>query len=219
MLRDPNKQVMEKAYARWAPVYDVLCGPVFLNGRRAAARAARDVGGRILEIGVGTGLSFDDYDASTEITGIDISEPMIARARLRAASGRYPFVKGLAVMDAHNLRYDDGSFDCVVGQFVITLVEDPERVLSECARVVRPGGELIILTRVSADEGMRRVIERTLQPVVTRLGFRTADFAWSRYTKWLAGAKGMELVERRLIPPLGHFSLVRFRKIEVAKAA
>ena len=90
MLRDPDRQVMEKAYARWAPVYDVLCGPVFLNGRRAAAQAARDVGGRILEIGVGTGLSFDDYDASTELTGIDISAPMIARARERAASGRYP---------------------------------------------------------------------------------------------------------------------------------
>jgi phosphatidylethanolamine/phosphatidyl-N-methylethanolamine N-methyltransferase len=102
MLRDPDKQVMEKAYARWAPVYDVLCGPVFVNGRRAAARAAREIGGRILEIGVGTGLSFGDYDRTTEITGIDLSEPMIARARLRAASGRYPFVKGLAVMDAHN---------------------------------------------------------------------------------------------------------------------
>ena len=95
MLRDPDRHVMEKAYARWAPIYDVLCGPVFVNGRRAAARAARDVGGRILEIGVGTGLSFDDYDATTEITGIDISEPMIARARERLKSGRYPFVKEL----------------------------------------------------------------------------------------------------------------------------
>src|SRR5665647_2357128 len=124
MPRDPDSRVMEKAYARWAPVYDVLCGPVFLNGRRAAAKAARQVGGQILEIGVGTGLSFDDYDATTEITGIDLSEPMIARARVRAASGRYPFVKSLAVMDAHDLRYADASFDCVIGQFVITLVAD-----------------------------------------------------------------------------------------------
>jgi len=78
---------------------------------------------------------------------------------------------------------------------------------------------LIILTRVSADAGMRRFIEQKLQPVVCRLGFRTAEFAWSRYTGWLAGARGMELVERRLIPPLGHFSLVRFRKIALAVAA
>src|SRR5689334_20473228 len=121
MLRDPDKAVMERAYARWAPVYDVVCGPVFLNGRRAAAAAARAAGGRILEIGVGTGLSFDDYDATTEITGIDISRPMIARAHERLARGRYPYVKDLRVMDAHRLDFADATFDCVVGQFVIAL--------------------------------------------------------------------------------------------------
>ena len=62
-------------------------------------------------------------------------------------------------------------------------------------------------------------IEQRLQPVVRPLGFRTAEFAWSRYAQWLAGARGMELAERRLVPPLGHFSLVRFRKVDVAKAA
>ena len=127
MFPDPNKQVMERAYARWVPVYDTLCGPVFVNGRRAAAQAARAVGGCILEIGVGTGLSFGDYNASTEITGIDISEPMIARGCARLSSGRYPYVKELTVMDAAALTFPDGTFDCVVGQFVITLVENPER--------------------------------------------------------------------------------------------
>ena len=156
MLRDPDRDVMEKAYARWAPVYDALCGPVFLNGRRAAASAARDVGGRILEIGVGTGLSFDDYDDETKITGIDISEPMIAKARERAASSAYPFVKDLRVMDAHNLTFPDASFDCVVGQFVITLVENPERVLSECARVARPGGQIIIVNHLYSERAGRR---------------------------------------------------------------
>jgi phosphatidylethanolamine/phosphatidyl-N-methylethanolamine N-methyltransferase len=66
---------------------------------------------------------------------------------------------------------------------------------------------------------MRRFIEQRLQPVVRPLGFRTAEFAWSRYQQWLTGAHGMELAERRLVPPLGHFSLVRIRKIEVAAAA
>ena len=122
-------------------------------------------------------------------------------------------------MDAENLEFADNSFDVVMAQYVVTAVPNPEKAMDEFARVLRPGGELIILTRVSADDGMRRVIERTLQPVVTRLGFRTADFSWSRYTNWLSGAKGIELVERRLIPPLGHFSLVRFRKVERAAAA
>ena len=103
---------------------------------------------------MGTGLSFDDYDATTEIAGIDISEPMIARARERLQSGRYPFVKELAVMDAHELAYKDASFDCVVGQFVITLVEDPERVLSECARVLRPGGQIILVNHLYSERGL-----------------------------------------------------------------
>jgi phosphatidylethanolamine/phosphatidyl-N-methylethanolamine N-methyltransferase len=126
MLRDPDKQVMEKAYARWAPDYDALCWLTFLNGRRAAAQAAREAGGHVLEIGVGAGLLFGDYDRSTEITGIDISGPTIARARERLATGRYPYVKELLVTVAAALSFPDASFDCVVGQFVITLVENPE---------------------------------------------------------------------------------------------
>jgi phosphatidylethanolamine/phosphatidyl-N-methylethanolamine N-methyltransferase len=211
MLRDPDRQVMEKAYARWAPVYDALCGPVFLNGRRAAAQAAREVGGRILEIGVGTGLSFDDYDATTEITGIDLSEPMIARARERAASGRYPHVKGLAVMDAHDLRFEDASFDCVVGQFVITLVEDAERVLSECARVVRPGGEIILVNHLYSERGWAAAVERLLAQKARRLGLRP-EFPFQRLADWAHAHGGAELVERRKVKPFGVYTLVRFQR-------
>jgi len=218
MLRDPDKQVMQKAYARWAPVYDVLCGPVFVNGRRAAARAARAVGGRILEIGVGTGLSFDDYDGTTEITGIDLSEPMIARARLRAASGRYPFVKGLAVMDAHNLRYDDASFDCVVGQFVITLVADPERVLSECARVVKPGGQIVLVNHLYSERGLAAAIERLLAERARALSLRP-EFPFARLAAWAQSHGGAELIERRKVPPFGVYTLVRFRRCEPQSAA
>jgi len=218
MLRDPDRQVMEKAYARWAPVYDMLCGPVFLNGRRAAAQAAREVGGKILEIGVGTGLSFDDYDDTTEITGIDISDPMIARARERAASGRYPHVKGLAVMDAHNLRFEDGTFDCVVGQFVITLVEDPERVLSECARVVKPGGQIILVNHLYSEKGWAAAVERLLAQKARRLGLRP-EFPFQRLAAWAQNHGGAELIERRKVPPFGVYTLVRFRRLPAQSVA
>jgi phosphatidylethanolamine/phosphatidyl-N-methylethanolamine N-methyltransferase len=212
MQRDPDRQVMEKAYARWAPVYDALCGPIFVNGRRAAAKVARQVGGQILEIGVGTGLSFDDYDATTEITGIDISEPMIARARQRAASGRYPHVKGLAVMDAHELRFSDATFDCVVGQFVITLVANPERVLSECARVVKPGGQIILVNHLYSERGLAATIERMLAQKARRLGLRP-EFPFQRLADWAQSHGGTELIERRKVPPLGLYTLVRFRRV------
>jgi phosphatidylethanolamine/phosphatidyl-N-methylethanolamine N-methyltransferase len=154
-LSDPDRQVVETAYARWAPVYDKLCGPIFEPGRRSATGAAMRIGGRILEVGVGTGLSFGDYDASTEVVGIDFSEPMVAKARRRMASGLYPHVKDVMVMDAHELAFEDASFDCVVAQFVITLVADPERVLSECARVLRPGGEIILVNHLGRSFRLR----------------------------------------------------------------
>src|ERR1700761_6974540 len=216
---DFDREMVEQAYDRWAPVYDLVFGGVFSKGRDAAIQATNKLGGRVLEVGVGTGISLPLYAPHVRIFGTDISEAMLAKAKQRVVEGKVKNIEGLAVMDAEKLEFPDNSFDVVMAQYVVTAVPNPEVALDEFARVVRPGGELIILTRVSADAGMRRFIETKLQPVVRPLGFRTAEFAWSRYTKWLSGADSMELVERRLIPPLGHFSLVRFRKIDVAKAA
>lgn len=216
---DFDRATVEQAYDRWAPVYDLVFGGVFSKGRRAAIAATNRIGGRVLEVGVGTGISLPLYGAHLRIFGTDISEAMLEKARRRVAEFKLENVEGLAVMDAEKLEFSDNSFDVVMAQYVVTAVPNPEAALDEFARVLRPGGELIILTRVSADAGMRRFVERRLQPVVRPLGFRTAEFAWSRYAKWLAGAQGVELVERRLVPPLGHFSLVRFRKIDVAAAA
>ncbi len=218
MQRDPDRQVMVKAYARWAPVYDALCGPVFLSGRRAAASAARDVGGQILEIGVGTGLSFDDYDATTEITGIDISSPMIAKARERAASGRYPHVKDLRVMDAADMAFADATFDCVVAQFVITLVENPERVLSECARVARPGGQIILVNHLYSERGLAAAVERFVAYRAHALGLRP-EFPFARLAAWATSHGGAELIERRKVKPFGVYTLVRFRRGQVPFAA
>jgi phosphatidylethanolamine/phosphatidyl-N-methylethanolamine N-methyltransferase len=216
---DFDREMVEQAYDRWAPIYDLVFGGVFSKGRRAAIVATNAIGGHVLEVGIGTGISLPLYGPNVRIFGTDISEAMLKKAKQRVAELRLKNVEGLAVMDAEKLEFPDNSFDVVMAQYVVTAVPNPEVALDEFARVLRPGGELIILTRVSADAGMRRFIEQKLQPVVRRLGFRTAEFAWSRYTRWLAGAKGIELAERRLIPPLGHFSLVRFRKTDMAAAA
>jgi phosphatidylethanolamine/phosphatidyl-N-methylethanolamine N-methyltransferase len=208
---DPDRNVMELAYKRWAPVYDVICGPIFESGRRSAAAAARKVGGRILEVGVGTGLSFEDYDATTEVVGIDICEPMVAKARTRLASGQYPHVKSLMVMDAQNLSFPDASFDCVVAQFVITLVADPERVLSECARVVRPGGEIILVNHLYSERGVGAAIERWFARHSRTFGLRP-EFPFARLAAWAHTHGGAELIERRPVKPFGVYTLVRFRR-------
>ena len=216
---DLERQMVEQAYARWVLVYDAVCGPFFERGRHTAAQAARRVGGRILEIGVGTGLSFDDYGAENRVVGIDISEPMIEKARKRLASGRYPHVEDLRVMDAHELAFPDASFDCAVAQFVITLVEAPERVLSECARVVKPGGEIIMVNHFYSEKGVSAALERAFANRARKLGLRP-DFPFARLQAWAKGQEGVQLAERRVIKPYGFFTLVRFqRQAEAAERA
>ncbi|WGF87732.1 class I SAM-dependent methyltransferase [Marinivivus vitaminiproducens] len=199
------------AYDRWAPIYDQVFGPVFREGRRAATQAAVRVGGRILEVGVGTGLSLAGYGDETTVVGMDISAPMLGKAQRRVSEQGLSHVGGLAVMDAEQLAFPDSSFDVVVAQYVVTAVPRPERALDEFLRVVRPGGEIVITTRIGAETGLRGTIERWLMPVTSRLGWRT-EFPWERYATWSAGAPAARLVERRPLPPLGHFSLLRFMK-------
>ena len=92
----------------------------------------------------------------------------------------------------------------------MTAVANPEAALDEFTRVLRPGGEIVITSRIGAERGVRRLVEHALAPVTGRLGWRT-EFAWNRYAAWAAGA-AVEIVERRALPPLGHFSLIRMRK-------
>ncbi len=200
------------AYGRWAPVYDILFGPVFRRGRLAAVAAAERVGGRILEVGVGTGLSLPSYASSNQLTGIDICEPMLERARLRVRRLGLRHVRSIAVGDAENLDFPTASFDVVVAQYVVTAVAQPERALDEFVRVVRPGGEIILTSRIGAETGLRGTIERWLMPLTSRLGWRT-EFAWSRYQRWAASCPAVTLLERRALPPLGHFSLIRFLRV------
>ncbi len=208
---DLDRAMVEKAYSRWAPLYDVICGPIFETGRRTAAAAARKVGGRILEVGVGTGLSFADYNAGTEVVGIDLCEPMVEKARARMATGHYPHVKSVMVMDAHQLGFVDACFDCVVAQFVITLVADPERVLSECARVVRPGGEIILVNHLYSERGLTAAVERWCARPTRALGLRP-EFPFARLAAWAGRHGGIDIIERRAVKPMGVFTLVRFRR-------
>lgn len=218
MATDMSTAHVARAYDRWAPVYDLVFGPVFRRGRAAATRAADRIGGRVLEVGVGTGISLPGYARTTRLVGVDISEDMLAKARDRVRRLGLTHVETIAVGDAEALRFAADSFDVVVAQYVVTAVPDPERALDEFARVVRPGGEIVIATRVGAERGMRGAIERTLMPLTRRLGFRT-EFPFSRYTDWAARRDDIELVERRALPPLGHFSLVRFAKHPTGPAA
>jgi phosphatidylethanolamine/phosphatidyl-N-methylethanolamine N-methyltransferase len=206
-----DKETVAKAYGRWAPVYDAVFGAVFEQGRHAAIVAAERVGGRVLEVGVGTGISLPYYSSDLRIYGIDISEPMLRKARQRVAEYGLDNVEALAVMDAEHLEFPDASFDVIVAQYVITTVPNPEATLDEFARVLRPGGEIVLVSRVGAEAGLRRALEKWFAPAARKLGWRT-EFSFQRYAQWAEKTQGVRLIERRAMPPFGHFSLIRFAK-------
>ena len=215
MRADLDTTSVAKAYGRWAPIYDLVFGAVFAQGRRAAIEAAERIGGRVLEVGVGTGISLPAYQRSTRLYGVDVSEPMLEKARERVAGLGLGNVEGLAVMDAERLDFADNEFDVVVAQYVVTAVSNPEAALDEFVRVVRPGGEIVLTSRIGAGSGVRGVLERWFSPVANRLGWRT-EFPWERYRSWMERSRAVELAERRDLPPLGHFCLIRMRKLAAA---
>jgi len=207
---------IERAYAFWAPVYDIVFGAVFDAGRRASIAAAEQAcgpkGGRILEVGVGTGISLPDYARSNTIVGLDISLPMLRKAQEKVTSLGLNNVEALCVMDAAHMALADRSFDVVVAQFVITAVPNPEGTLDEFARVLKPGGEIVLVNHIGAESGPRKLFEACFAPIARKLGWRP-EFPFKRLADWAASHGGVRMVERRAMPPLGHFSLIRFERL------
>ena len=206
-----TRDSITRAYDRWAPVYDLVFGKVFDVGRRSSIQAAEAVGGRILEVGVGTGISLPDYSRTNRITGIDISAAMLRKAQDKVRELNLTHVEALAVMDATSLAFPDAAFDVVVAQYVITAVPDPEGTLDEFVRVTRAGGEIILVNHLGAESGPRWLFEQAFSPIAQRLGWRP-EFKFGRIADWAEKNGKVELVERRPVPPLGHFSMIRYRR-------
>ena len=100
----------------------------------------------------------------------------------------------------------------VVAQFVITAVPNPEATLDEFVRVLKPGGEIVLVNHIGADSGPRAVFELCFAPIARRLGWRP-EFRFGRLAEWAEGHGGVRVIERQPIPPLGQFSLIRFARL------
>lgn len=167
-----NHARTQRVYSVLAKVYDDFFDWALTPGRRlAVSRLPARPGDRILEVGVGTGLSLPLYPRDCEVTGIDISEPMLEKARERLdALGREGVV--LRRMDAHDLRFPDASFDHVVAPYVISVVAEPEKVMREIRRVCRPGGTVLVVNHFLSESFLLSGIERILTPASQWIGFR-----------------------------------------------
>src|SRR5918998_1335833 len=217
-MEGPTTALMRKAYARWAPVYDIIYDKLTEPAARCAVEAAMACGPRILEAGVGTGLSLGYYRPAVELYGVDLSEDMLRRARDKVVKRGLTHVRSLQVMDVCRLGYADETFDAVTAQFLITLVPSPEGALTEIARVLKPGGEIILANHFGQDDGPLARVEAAVAPLCSRIVW-SSDFKVSRIERWARAAGLAEVVEVKPVFPGGFFKILRVRKAEMARTA
>lgn len=169
-------EAVKAAYRRYAGIYDAVFGPVLQPGRKAVIQAlGLRPGDRVLEVGVGTGLSLPLYPASVRVTGIDLSTEMLDKARRRVAKRRLANVDALQEMDAEKMTFADASFDKVVAMYVMPVVERPARVLEELHRVCKPDGEIYLVNHVRSSNRVIAAFEDGLARFSDKIGFH-ADF-------------------------------------------
>ena len=202
-----DTDTVRHAYRRWAPIYDYTFGQVAEAGRKQAVEIINQRKGRVLEVGVGTGLSLPCYDKDLRVTGIDLSPEMLEKAREKVERKGLSHVDGLHEMDASALAFPDESFDTVVAMYVMTVVPDPDKVMRELERVCAPGGEVILVNHFSQEEGVRGFLERNLAPFADLIGWH-AVFEIDR----VLVCEDLRLVERRTLRPIGLFTMLRFVK-------
>ena len=165
-------EAVKAAYRRYARVYDMVFGAVLQPGRKAVLDALKlKSGDRVLEVGVGTGISLPLYPRDVRITGIDISREMLERARARVARAKLTNVEALLEMDAEAMSFPDASFDKVVATYVVSVVPRPAKLLEELHRICRPDGEIFLVNHFQSENRVMGAVERVLGSVSAQIGF------------------------------------------------
>jgi phosphatidylethanolamine/phosphatidyl-N-methylethanolamine N-methyltransferase len=198
----------KRVYAVWARIYDKIYQRLLAGPQREAVEAACACGPDILEIGVGTGLTLSYFSPDSRVLGADLSLDMLKVANRKVVSQGLKHVRGLMVMDACRLGFAAERFDAVTAQFVITLVPDAEQALTEMDRVLKPGGEIIISSRLVDDGARFAALWTALAPLARAVGW-SSDFKVGRLTGWAAKTGRYETVH----VGSGYFKVVRLRKL------
>jgi ubiquinone/menaquinone biosynthesis C-methylase UbiE len=157
-----------RVYDRVARIYDIYDAPMeWLGGNRRRDRVLRRSRGEVLEVGIGTGSNLGRYPPGVRLTGIDVSEGMLRRARRRAQ--RQGAHIRLEHADVQALDFPDASFDTVTATCVFCSVADPVKGLREVARVVKPDGQVLLLEHVRPRNRLLGWLADRLSPLTRRL--------------------------------------------------
>jgi len=206
-----NTAQVERAYSRYAHLYDVTFGKLFNEPRRIGVECL-DVqsGERILEVGVGTGISLSHYRNDCSITAIDVSDEMLEHSQLQIKRHGLNHVT-IANMDAANMQFSDNSFDAVMAAYVITAVPDHKTVIQEMVRVCRPGGRIVFINHFSNGNQLIGSMEKLVSPLCRHLGFRT-DLGLQA----VLDGTTLQVIRKRSVTPLGLGNLVECINLKTA---
>ncbi len=202
-----NIDAVKAAYRRYARIYDILFGPIFHPGRKVIVEALEcQPGERILEVGVGTGLSLPLYPDHVRVTGIDISTEMLEKARQRVEQDGLSQVEEVLEMDAEQMQFADASFDKVVAMYVVSVVPDLAQLVREMRRVCKPDGEIFIANHFHSSNPVMKSVEKLLSPLSKLAGFHP-DIDLDDFIR----ETGLDVVEMRNVNLFGYWKVLRCR--------
>ncbi|MDG2307304.1 MAG: methyltransferase domain-containing protein [Candidatus Binatia bacterium] len=162
-----------KIYSQFSVLYDRIFTNVFSPRINQVIQSMNlEPGSRVLEVGVGTGLSLTAYPPHCEVVGVDLAEDMLTRAQRKIERSGWGHVE-LAVGDAQALDFPDASFDYVTSFHVVSVVPDAQAMMREMARVCRPGGRLVIINHFRSPRRIVSSVVDRLDPITRKLGWST----------------------------------------------
>jgi phosphatidylethanolamine/phosphatidyl-N-methylethanolamine N-methyltransferase len=164
---------IKKIYAYYSGIYDFIFKRWFYPRQQHVIHSlAMKPGQRVLDLGVGTGLSLPLYPPQVQVTGVDLSKQMLREAQKKVSQERLSNV-ALMEMDAAHLAFPDNTFDFVIAAFVISVVPDPIPVIAEMKRVSKPGGQIVIINHFQSQNKIMAQFEKWVSPVCTKIGWRS----------------------------------------------
>ncbi len=205
-----DTETVQKVYNNYAVFYDLLFGLISEPGRASAIKRLQlRPGDKVLEVGVGTGLSFPFFPSSCHITGIDLSKEMLRRAYKRIETLKLSHI-AVERMDASKMAFADDSFDAVFAAYLITAVPDPWGVLSEIKRVCKKGGLIVLVNQFKSNNRFNSSVETNISSFCSKhLGFRT-DLCLSR----ILNDRELKLIDRKRISPVSLWEIAEFQNMK-----
>ncbi|MED5579925.1 MAG: methyltransferase domain-containing protein [Nitrospinota bacterium] len=168
-----SQYTTEKIYDRWGKFYDIVFKKIFNEGRSVGVELLQlESDERLLEVGVGTGLSLPLYPNSSEIVGIDISSKMLEKAREKIKKLDMDNIQ-LSVMNAEEMDFPDNTFDCVTACYVVSAAPDPQKIVSEICRVCKPDGRIVFINHFKSQNFLLAKFEELINGACKKIGWET----------------------------------------------